>query len=240
MSGTAWFTANLFAISAVYLRSRDRRWPSFAIAVLAAISYGTGIVAWPAVIATGASRRPVRQWWREWPYAVGFAVTFVWYRLSDPGNSYPSDPVEIVRGAAGMLGFVFGFSGVAGELVGCVALIGVPTLVVGLWLSSRQAAVAGWIGVATFGWLATLELAYGRVTTTGAQNRYSSLAAYTWLGLAALTMYTLRGVGERLAGRRVNGSKTVLTSPWMSIVVVVPLFLGAVVAGRPHATRCTT
>ena len=86
MSGTAWFSANLFAITAVYLRSRDRRGLAFGVAVLAAVSYGTGIAAWLAVIATGVSHRPVRQWWREWPYAVGFAATFVWYQLSGPAD----------------------------------------------------------------------------------------------------------------------------------------------------------
>ena len=87
MSGAAWFSANLFALVAVYLRSRDRQWPAFVVAILAAMSYGTGIVAWPAVIATGICRRPIKECWREWPYVVGFAATLTWYRLAAPSTT---------------------------------------------------------------------------------------------------------------------------------------------------------
>jgi hypothetical protein len=234
MSGTAWFSANLFALIAVYLRSRDRRGAAFGLAVVAAVSYGTGIAAWPAVIATGVSHRPIRQWWREWPYAVGFVATFAWYQMSGPGNDHgPFDPLEIVRAAASMLGFVLGAHGALGELVGCIALIGVPVLVVGLGLFSRAAGVAGWIGVATFGWLATVELAYGRLALFGDQNRYSSLAALTWVGFAALSLYALREIADRLAARNENAAAR--ATPWLSFAVLVPILLGAITAGRGHA-----
>jgi hypothetical protein len=234
MSGTAWFSANLFALVAVYLRSRDHRGAAFGLAVVAAVSYGTGIAAWPAVIATGVSHRPIRQWWREWPYAVGFVATFAWLQMSGPGNDHgPFDPPQILRAAASMLGFVLGAHGALGELVGCVALIGVPVLVVGLGLFSRAAGAAGWIGVATFGWLATVELAYGRLALFGDQNRYSSLAALTWLGFAALTLFALREIAQRLAAR--NEHAAARATPWMSFAVLVPILLGALTAGRGHA-----
>ena len=55
MSGTAWLSANLFALVAVLLRGSDRRLLSLVAAVLAAASYGTGIAVWPAVAAARPS-----------------------------------------------------------------------------------------------------------------------------------------------------------------------------------------
>ena len=240
MSGTAWFSANLFAITAVYLRSRDRRGLAFGVAVLAAVSYGTGIAAWLAVIATGVSHRPFRQWWREWPYAVGFAATFVWYQLSGPGSDHGGNgPGEIMRGAASMLGFVLGAHGTLGEAIGSVALFGVPALVIGLGVFSRAAGVPGWIGVATFGWIGTLELFYGRPAAAGDQNRYSSLAALTWIGFAALMLFAIRGVGNRLDARHDNSnSVSALKSPWSRSRSSCPLFLARWVPAGTHATQC--
>ena len=136
-----------------------------------------------------------------------------------------------------MLGFVLGAHGTLGEAIGYVALIGVPALVIGLGVFSRAAGVSGWIGVATFGWLATLELFYGRSAAVGDQNRYSSLAALTWLGFAALMLFAIREVGNRLAARHQARTRCPRsTSPWVALAVVVPLFLAAVGAGRDHAS----
>ena len=80
MSGAAWFTANLFAVTAIVLRQKDRSWLAGGSAALAMISYGTGLSAWPAVAAVGLARRPWREWWRELPMVAGFVVGFLWYQ----------------------------------------------------------------------------------------------------------------------------------------------------------------
>ena len=54
MSGAAWLTANFFVVLAVYLRSRDLTVAAFLTAILATLSYGTGILVWPAICAAGA------------------------------------------------------------------------------------------------------------------------------------------------------------------------------------------
>ncbi len=237
MSGTAWLSANLFALAAVYLRSRDRHASAFGLAGLAAVSYGTGIIAWPAVIATGVSRRGSRDAWREWPYAVGLVATVVWYRLGMSGGSevpWPS-PFEVPGVAARMFGYVLGLDGALGEVVGYVALVGVPILAVRLGLASRTAGVAAWVGVATFGWLATLEVAIVRnawLSVISGQSRYSSLAALTWLGLAALLCCAARRASHRLAAHGRTRPAAVLTAPAMCAAVAVPLLAGALAAGR--------
>ena len=127
MSGTPWLTASLFALVAVYLRSRDWLWIAVGAAVLAAMSYGTGLVVWPALIATGACRRPIRKVWREWPYAVGLVATLLWYRESrmsgSEGLSSFSDPSGLFRAAATTVGVVFGLHGDSGRLIGEAVLI---------------------------------------------------------------------------------------------------------------------
>jgi hypothetical protein len=237
MSGTAWLSANLFALSAVYLRSRDRHVPAFGLAGLAAMSYGTGIVAWLAVIATGVSRRRPRDAWREWPYVVGLAATALWYRLGTSGGSdvpWPS-PLDVPGVAARMFGFVLGLDGPLGEVVGYGALIGVPVLAVRLGLASEAAGVAALVGMAMFGWLATLEVAIVRnawLSIISGQSRYSSLPALTWLGLAALLCCTASGAGRRLAARGWTRPAALLRAPAMCAVFAIPLLAGALAAGH--------
>jgi hypothetical protein len=245
MSGTAWLTANLFAVAAVYLRSRDRLAPAFGLAVLAALSYGTGIAAWLAVIATGLSRRPLREGWREWPYAVGLAATVVWNRVGVSGGGeiqWPS-PFEIAEVTARMFGHVLGLEGTLGEAVGYVVLVGVPVVAIHLGLASRAAGVAGWVGIAMFGWLASLEIGivrYEWLSIFGDQSRYTSLPALTWLGLAALLCYAVPRAGHRLAAHGWTRPAAALTGPWVWVVTTVPLLVGALLAGRALPNQFAT
>jgi hypothetical protein len=245
MSGTAWLTANLFALAAVYLRSRDRLALAFALAALAAVSYGTGIAAWPAVIATGLSRRPLREGWREWPYAVGLAATVMWNRLGVSGGGevgWPS-PFEIADVTARMFGHVLGLDGTLGAAVGYVVLIGTPVVAIHLGLTSRAAGVAGWVGVAMFGWLASLEIGivrYQWLSIFGDQSRYTSLPALTWLGLAALLCYAVPRAGHRLVAHGWTRPAAALTGPWVCVVTAVPLLVGALLAGRALPNQLAT
>jgi hypothetical protein len=240
MSGTAWLTANLFALAAVYLRSRDRRALAFALAALAAASYGTGIVAWPAVMATGLTRGRLRGWWREWPYAIGLVATVAWNRLSVSGGDeirWPS-PFEAAAVTARMFGYVLGLEGTLGQAVGYLVLVGVPALAIHLALASRAAGVAGWVGVAMFGWLASLQigtLRYDWLTIFGDQSRYTSLPALTWLGFVALLCYTAHDAGHRLRARGWTRPAAARTTPAICAVIGVPVLAGALAAGRTVA-----
>ena len=240
MSGTAWLSANLFALAAVYLRSRDRRAPAFGLAALAAVSYGTGVVAWAAVIATGLSRRRLREWWREWPYAVGLMATVVWNRLGASGGAdirWPS-PLEVAAATARMFGHVLGLEGTVGQAVGYVVLVGVPVIAIHLAIASRAAGVAGWVGVATFGWLGSVQigtLRYDWLSIFGDQSRYTSLPALTWLGLVALLCYAAPHAGHLLRAHGWTRPAAALTGPAMCAVIGVPVLAGALAAGRTVA-----
>lgn len=244
MSGTAWLTANLFAVIAVYLRSRDRRWAALAFAMLAASSYGTGAVAWVAVIAVGCSKRPFRQWWREWPYALGLLATIAWYRVAGVAQGpvpevFPTGPADILRTAARLFGAVLGLSDTPAEVVGAVAVLGIPVLALVLALRSRDRDVSAWIGLATFGWLAALEIAAGRLQTIllfGEQGRYASLPALGWIGLAGMGLVMLRSLGRRLIASGRNRSGRAASSPWLPSAVIAVLVVAALFAGQDNAT----
>lgn len=241
MSGTAWLMANLFAVGAVYLRSRDRLWLALVVAAGASVSYGTGIAAWIAVIAVGCALRPVRHWWREWPAAVGFVLTFLWYQASNdnPQNTAVAISTgDYVRVATQVTGGIFGLTGTAAQLVGAIVLVGIPILALGLAVTSRTTGVGAWIGLGVFGWVATLEIVAGRAPTIlffGEQGRYSSLPALGWIGFAAMSLVAVRSVGVRLTmtGRRRPGA--VLTSPWIAALLVLPLLVASLRSGQGNA-----
>jgi hypothetical protein len=78
MSGTAWLTANLFAIAALVAQHRRRTGLMVLAAVAASVSYGTGLAVWPALIVAGTLRD--RNLWRQWYLGALGVVTFIWYR----------------------------------------------------------------------------------------------------------------------------------------------------------------
>lgn len=238
MSGTAWFSANLFALLAILLRSRDRSYWAFVLAVLAAVSYGTGAAAWAAVIAAGVTRRPLKAAWREWPYLVGFIATLLWYRAAGGdgmGMTYSVSPGDLARQTVKLLGFVLGLDGAIGNAVGLTAFVAVSALIIAL---VSTASAAGWVGLATFGLVATLEVSFGRSVILqgfGVQNRYSSPPAFVWLGFVALLFVALQRFGPKFW--RVGWTEGSVSTFRMvlALAVTAPLLLGALTAGVEHA-----
>jgi len=233
MSGAAWLSANLFVVAAIYLRSVNRNITAILAAVLATMSYGTGIFAWPAIIAVGAVQRDFSQWWREWPYAAGFLVSIVVVTSlsNSSGGTSSTDYLIIARLAANFLGSSVGLAGVWAEIAGWFALAAVPFLAIWLTFFMRSPAHAGWVGLALYGWCAVLVITQGRavfMAAYGYQGRYYSIAALTWLGLSVMMIQLVKTLG---ASRRARGDKPGLfpcVFPW---VCVVPLTLAALVSG---------
>jgi hypothetical protein len=224
MSGTAWLTANLFAIAAVHLRSTDRPRHAFAVAVLASISYGTGIAAWPAVAVVGVGRRGIRSAWREWPFVAALGVTYLWYQIGPRSGEGPTVALGALPGAmAEILGLVFDL-GDAARALGFLALVAVPALVVVALASPQRRDAAGWAGVATYGYLASIVIAVGRydvIETFGVEHRYYSLAALAWFGLFVLLIIDIDAV---VAARR-NAAEI----RWLPVVVTSILTLALLV-----------
>jgi len=233
MSGAAWLSANLFAVAAIYLRSAERNITAIVAAVFATMSYGTGIFAWPAIIATGAVQRDFSQWWREWPYAVGFLISIVVVTSlsNSSGGTSSTDYLIIARLAASFLGSSVGLAGVWAEIAGWFALAAVPFLAIWLTFFMRSPAHAGWVGLALYGWCAILVITQGRAVFMagyGYQGRYYSIAALTWLGLSVMMIQLLQTL--RASGR-VWGDKSRLFQSVFPWVWVLPLTLGALVSG---------
>ena len=204
VSGTAWLGAGLIGVVAVYWRSRDRTVLAFAAAVLAALTYATGLMVWPALAAVGACRRPPREWWRELPYVAGFVATYLWYeqvQTTGLGADIPwPSVVDGVRLMAQLLVFPLGMEGSSAEVAGALVLIVTVALVVWGIAFSRSDSTAMWVGIAVFGLGATASLAFGRytlITAFGNSNRYTSVPTVALIGLAGLLMSAIHEHGER-------------------------------------------
>jgi len=251
MSGAAWLSANLFVVAAIYLRSLDRNRTALAAAVLATISYGTGILAWPAIIVVGAVRRQFSQWWREWPYIVGLIISAIVVKTL--GNSFSNtssnDYFLIAQLAAKFLGNSVGLFGSLGEAAGWIALVGTPLCAIWLALVIRPQEDAGWIALAVYGWGALMVITQGRAIFMAAfsyQSRYYSLAAMTWLGfvvMVVLTMHTFSGFRSARADQGAKSTSEVATEKsgavqvFVSTILVLLLTLGALISGQSEVEK---
>jgi len=238
MSGTAWFSANLFAVVAVYLRSRGRVCWAFGLGVLAAVSYGTGVVVWLALIAAGIVLRPPRAWWRELPYAGAFVVTFLWYRSTGESNtSSPAlkagldaaadllvQPLGIHTGITTALGYVM-FAVMVGLAIFCVVKVRTPT-------------TAAFAGITAFGVLATVLLGYGRyeiILYFGEQSRYTSLPALAWIGFAGLAFGVVDSLRTPAREPADRGRRLALAGTAIGVAICVVVGAFATLSGSDTA-----
>ena len=212
MSGTAWLTANAFAVAAIVLRVRGRIWMACLVGGLASISYGTGLAVWPAIVVAGlATDRSTMN--RRITTAVGAIVVVGYLALrttSDDRSPTIAGPVRLVRFTAQVLG---------GSLVRFdspdAEWLGFALVAVGAWATfavvraGRQREAAPWLGFAVFGVAASATVAAGRadfIIGLGS-NRHASLGSIAILGVAGLVALAVRFVAggvdratERSAG----------------------------------------
>ncbi len=184
MSGTAWLTANLFVVLALWAQDCQKRWLAVTAAVVASTSYGTGIVVWPALAVAGMVRN--RRWLPAPELVVGFVLTAVWYAVASDAES-SGLKVSWVETAHTLFRLVGGIFVVDSELLGAVALGSGVALSV--WAVRRHPQAAAWVGIFAFGALATALIAAGRggiIAVFGEQGRYTSLAALVWIGWLGL------------------------------------------------------
>jgi hypothetical protein len=251
MSGAAWLSANLFVVTAIYQRSLDRNRTAFAAAVLATISYGTGIFAWPAILAVGIVRRPFAQWWREWPYVLGLVISAAIVKIlsNNSGDTSTNDYLVIGQLAATFLGTSVGLSGGLAEAAGWVVLVGTPLCAIWLALFVRPQEDAGWIGLVAYGWSTILVITQGRamfMAAFGYQGRYYSLAALTWLGFSVMLILTLKSLGGLISGRLdhdLNDSRALFhgQSGFIQTIVpyilILPLTVGVLISGDSEVEK---
>ncbi|MBK6511631.1 MAG: hypothetical protein IPG06_20815 [Haliea sp.] len=248
MSGAGWLTANFFALAAIYLRATNKCKSAFVLAILASMSYGTGVLTWPALLVVGITLRTPGNWWKEWPYLFGLLITVLWINSSSAGADRVADNniLEQAQVAAAQLGFSVTNSKILGALIGWIPLIGIPLLAPWLSLWAKRTQDACWIGLATFGWSSTVLIIYGRsevLLISGPAARHHSIAAITWLGFAVLVLVTIRtlmAMHERRKGPESGPalhSQASLLPPVLAIILLTPVIFGAMTAGfKPTET----
>lgn len=242
MSGTAWLLANLFVASAVYLRASGRLVAALVLAVLAASTYGTGIMVWPALMVVGLVLRRPREWWKESFHLAAFLITYAWYRtgvapLEAEGTAGAAD---YLQQTARIFRYPLDASGSFG-LLGWLPTIGIPLLVLWAVLARKTPAVAAWCGIGSFGWFAIAQVSAGRggsyLDIMGDQFRYTSLGALGWVGLAALSLVAIGHAAEHLRARGVSWTEP-LAKPLVPVAcILAPLALVGWLGGHDQVTE---
>ncbi|MDT0260351.1 hypothetical protein [Jatrophihabitans lederbergiae] len=198
MSGTAWLTANVFALLAVLLARRQRTALALVAAALSILTYGTGFAAPVAIIAVAVLRRD--RWWR-WALPTGLLFgTLIFYKLTANGTA-TGQPVGHDPGLL-LQTFLTNLSTLWDPTGGSIGLVagaaGLLVLGVGFgtyWQNQEEYAdLIGIWGVAVYSIGASVLISLGRsevFTGDGAQARYVSLSALFWISVLV--------VGVRLA-----------------------------------------
>ena len=198
MSGTAWLTANTFAVAALVARWRGRAWSACGLGVLACLCYGTGLAVWPALLATGMlTDRRIR---RQWPTAVvglGVVVAYLAGRSSGDAQTDVATPGKLVRYALEVMSaplVPFDFGGavwVGAAILGAAVAVTVAAIRLG-----HGASVAPWLGVSLYGATASFLVALGRADFVlgFGSNRHFSLGALTIVGAVGM----LATIGKRI------------------------------------------
>jgi hypothetical protein len=191
-SGTAWLTANLLALIAIVLAARGRLLWAILFAGLASITYGTGLMAWPAVVLVTALKRA---WgWRSWALVASGVVTLTVYALQRPpggSSTVSSDLNDIARRTLQTVGSVINPNPDVALIAGAAGIGIAGFLAVSCWqrLELRDDAVP-WVALATYAILAALLIGLVRGgyhdENLGVTSRYASLSILLWIAVLAL------------------------------------------------------
>lgn len=234
MSGTAWLTANVFALLAVLLARRQRTALAVVAAALSILTYGTGFAAPVAIIAIALLRRD--RWWR-WALPAGLLFgSLIIYKLTVDGtaNGQPvsHDPSLLLQTFLTNLSTLWdptgGSIGIVASAAGLVVLgVGFVTY----WQNQQEYAdLVGIWGVAVYAIGASVLISVGRSEVfagDGAQARYVSLSALFWISVLV--------VGVRMA--RVQRELVVRAAVAVAAVAVFwgasPALFAATIAESP-------
>ena len=193
MSGTAWLTANLFAVLALLVACRRSPLLAAPAAVLASSSYGTGLVVWPALVVVALLQRRSRLTTRLLAASTG-AVALVYYAGYEQPAAIPGTG-RTVQGIfsrlCGVLGSPFSETSDIGSLFGVAALCAAVWVLWTHWKRDRLAGCAPWVGLLTYaiGGASLIALSRGGFQPEVAgSSRYVSLGALTWISLGIMAI----------------------------------------------------
>lgn len=202
MSGVAWLTANVFALTAVYFASRGRTIPAVIAAALALVTYGTGFGAPVAIIAVALLRRDR---WYKWALpSAELLGALVVYKLTAHGGSagHPShDPALLLQTFLTNLATIWTNEG--GSMAVLIGMAG--ALLLGYAFSrywpdrdAKQSLIPWW-GIAAYTVVAAGLISIGRsdvFSGNGSQGRYVSLCALFWISVVVVSFATIRVSGQ--------------------------------------------
>jgi hypothetical protein len=208
MSGTAWLTANLFAIVAIAFAVRRRTVLALVAALLAVASYGTGF---GALVAIALVAFVLRQgWWRILvPLGLLVVSGAVWVATStSPGSTsgggVSRDPALLSSTFLSNLGLLWApVTTEAGTLFGAAGLVLLAVAFGVAWRRSAGAEdprgtvlaeLAPWWALAAYAVLAAALISLARAEAfsgIGVQSRYASLPALFWIALLVVTARVL-------------------------------------------------
>lgn len=243
MSGTAWLTANLLSILAIHLAVRGRVLMSVLAAVAATLTYGTGLMAWPAIIFVVVwTHRRVR----VVAPVVGTALVVVGAYLQrrsatgHQGHGQPA-PAQVLENSATVVGGMFTTSVGWATVLGGAALV-VLALACSLAVWQKRTDLAFWLALSLYGVGAAGLIGYGRHDGLSGgrdhllSSRYSSVAALVWICVAVLAATGAVALTRRV---RSGGGSPLLTlaAPVMAALVLVVAVVAVAFANTEPVSR---
>jgi hypothetical protein len=191
MSGTAWLTANLFAVLTIFVFWRWRPGLALPGAALAAVSYGTGLVTWPMLLVLAILEGKPRRWVVTTAVAavVAVAAYLTNYTTSDLAPGTDRTPFETMRRACVVLGSPLTDSAEWAAWLGLVMLC-VAGFALGLaWRQGLLAQLAPWLALFGYALGGAILIAWSRSGLSwevALASRYVSLGALAWLATLVL------------------------------------------------------
>jgi hypothetical protein len=204
MSGTAWLTANVFALLGILLASRGRTALAVLAAALSLLSYGTGFGAPIALIAVALLRRDKRwRWLLPLGLLFGAAVIYKATASSHQTTSGPHghDPALLIQTFLTNLATLWDPTGSSfGLLMGAAGLMVVVACGLRYWAARELLAdLVPWWGVLAYSLAASALISLARNQAfggNGAQGRYVSLSGLFWIAVAVIAIRTVTAPRE--------------------------------------------
>jgi hypothetical protein len=216
MSGTAWLLANFFAVAAILLVTRGPLVPSIVLAVplgvLATLSYGTGLMTWPALVFIIGMRTDWNRVFVVVSGVVGLAamgVYFFYYDTPASQSSVGFDPNDIARRATQVLGSVLNPDPDGAVIAGVIAVV-VALFAALVALQRDKVAATPWVALAIYSIMGAAMIGGARGGVNGddigTASRYYSLSALCWSAVLALLAVAWPRENRALVAAAVVGS----------------------------------
>ncbi len=211
-SGVMWLTANALAVWAVVALRRATgegawRWVAVAggLALVASLTYSTGIAAWPALLlAAAAWRLP----WRRVLPLVGLGLLDLAFEAAT--YTRPAElPAPSAGGGVGLIRYLAAYLGHLWGLHTVAAAAGLAGLALGLALAvplwrrpAARGALAPWFAVGGYALVNAVTTALARMQLGNARSsRYATLAALYWLAVLVAAAWLVARIGGRRSRR---------------------------------------